>query len=102
MEHRLVPGRLAYCFSQFIQANIFEHIRKSTSTQGGKDILIFVVGGKYYYLGMGAGLLDLACRLYTTDTRHNQVHQHDIGNKFCRFTYSSLARVSLTYDSEIW
>jgi hypothetical protein len=50
---------------------------------------------------MGAGLLDLACRLYTTDTRHNQVHQHDIGNMFCRFTYSSLARISLSYDREI-
>src|SRR5258706_16331285 len=50
---------------------------------------------------MWTDLLDLPCRLDTTYTGHNEIHEHYIRSKFRRHTHSFFPRTCLTHHIEI-
>src|SRR3712207_5785642 len=90
VQYRLPGGRLTDGGGELFGTDLLEDVGEGTGSDGGKDVLVVVVGGKHDHVrawgpgGQAAGGLD------AVHARHDQVHQRHVGGVLGRKAHGLL------------
>src|SRR5215204_3048501 len=101
MQHGLARGGLADGVGEFVRADLLEDVREGARPYRGEDVLVIVVGGEHDDVRARRARDEAPRRLHAVHSRHNEVHQGDVGGVLGGELDSFLPAPGLGYHADI-